>query len=93
MDKPTWFNRWRRYPASIIGHIAGWGVPAGILLATPYWPAGVILLTTFALYELASGVRHWANEGHMDTAGLDCVDACVGAIPAYLLTSILLGLG
>ena len=81
-----WFARWRAYPVSILLHIFGWGVVGGALLATDdYWPAGVVVLCGFVLYELASGVRHWANEGHMDTAGLDIVDAVVGAVPAFIV--------
>ena len=87
---PTWFGRWREYPLSILGHICGWGMPAGVLLATDWWPAGVVMLGGFALYELASGVRHWVNDGHMDTAGLDCVDAVVGAVPAYCAAKLVL---
>ena len=88
--QPTWFSRWRKYPVSILLHIFGWGVPAGILLGTAgLEPAGIIMLVGFALYELASGARHYANDGHMDTAGLDTVDAVVGAVPAYCITHLL----
>ena len=85
-----WFVRWRRYPVSIILHILGWGAPAGALLATEQWPAGVIMLVGFGVYEIASGVRHLTEEGHMDTIGLDCVDAVIGAIPAYIITELVI---
>ena len=81
-----WFTRWRNYPVSICLHIAGWGAPGGALLALPdYWPAGIIMLAGFVIYELASGVRHAINDKHMDTLGLDCVDAVVGAVPAFII--------
>ena len=85
-----WFVRWKQYPLSVALHIGGWGAPAGALLATDYWPAGVIMLAGFCVYELASGVRHAINDGHMDTLGLDCVDAVVGAVPAYIIARAVL---
>ena len=82
-----WFIRWKKYPISILMHIVLWGGIGGALLATDYWPAGVIMLAGFVIYEVASGVRHLTEDGHMDTIGLDCVDAVVGAVPAFIITS------
>ena len=79
-----WFRRFKSYPMSILMHIFGWGAVGGAFLALPnYWPVGVIMLIGFVIYELASGVRHAFNDRRMDTVGLDCVDAVVGAVPAY----------
>ena len=85
-----WFVRWRQYPVSVALHICGWGMVGGALLASPWWPAGIIMLVGFVVYELASGVRHAINDKHMDTLGLDCVDAVVGAVPAYIVASLVL---
>lgn len=83
-----WFVRWRRYPVSILLHICIWGALPGALLTTPAWAAGVVMLFGFAIYEIASGVRHLLEDGHMDTIGLDCVDAVVGAVPAIVLLEL-----
>ena len=89
-----WFNRWRKYPASILMHIFGWGAPIGVLLAHPDGvPLGMLMAFGFAIYQVASGVRHALNDGRMDTAGLDFTDAVIGAVPAYIITKILLAQG
>ena len=86
-----WFIRWKQYPVSVLLHIMGWGATSGALVASEFWPAGVAMLAIFVVYELASGVRHAINDKHMDTLGLDCVDAVVGFVPAYIAVSILTG--
>ena len=89
-----WFRRWRDYPASVAMHILGWGAPIGFLLAHPDGiPLGMLMAFGFAVYEIASGVRHLTESGHMDTIGLDFVDAVVGAVPVYAATKILLAQG
>ena len=83
-----WFDRWKKYPRSVLLHILGWGVVGGALTASEFWPAGVLMVSIFVVYELASGVRHAINDGHMDTLGLDCVDVAVGFVPAYIGVSV-----
>lgn len=87
----SWFHRWRRYPGSIAMHIGIWGAGGGALLALPLvWPAGIIVLVGYCAYEICSGVRHLTEDGHMDTIGLDIVDAVVGSVPAFIAVKIAL---
>lgn len=80
--QPTWFSRWRKYPGSIIGHMAQ-GAACGVAAAYGHhWPAGVWLTASLA-YQFGSGARKWSAVGHPDTMGLDTIDYAVGFIVGY----------
>lgn len=82
--KPTWLNRWQRYPRSIIGHIA-WGslsglsLSAGVLVAAGAGPpaeafralAIAITLFGFALIWFIGGIAYQFGSGFRkhDTEG------------------------
>ena len=88
MKQPTWFNRWRRFPMSIIGHIAT-GAASGALAAYGHDTAALVWLACYIGYQAMSWARKHAS-GRGDSAGLDIYDFAVGFIPTYIAVAIVL---
>ena len=85
-QEPNWFNRWRRYPGSIIGHITQGAICGLVAAYGHHWPAAV-WSTAYMAYQFGSGARKWAEVGHPDTMGLDTVDFAIGFAVAYGVTA------
>ena len=81
--KPTFWNRFRRYPLSCVGHIVQ-GVAAGLLVAAGLHGAlaGALWAYLFVQYQSLSFQRKRDWEGRGDTAGLDTMDFLVGYVLA-----------
>ena len=88
--KPTYWNRWRAYGWSCLGHTAQ-GLIAGYLVTTGMVGAMAALIWTllYIAYQGLSFARKANNDGRGDSAGLDTADFLVGflialaAITAY----------
>ena len=78
---PTWFSRWKKYPLSVIGHIAQ-GAASAILASTDHEFAALIWASGFTAYQFGSFARK-SQSGRGDTVGLDTFDFVVGFIPTY----------
>ena len=85
-ERPTWFNRFHRYPWSIVGHIAQ-GAVAGLLAGTIIGaPIAAIWYWGFRDYQALSFQRKINTTGRGDTAGLDAFDFIVGFVPTAVLS-------
>ena len=87
----TWFSRWKKYPGSIIGHIAQGVVAGGVLglgaafgIAIPCAIFALLWAWGFWKYQEMSFARKVNETGRGDTAGLDSFDFVVGFVPAAL---------
>lgn len=79
--KPTYWNRFRRYPLSCLGHTVQ-GLVAGLLLMpgenSIFAFASVVWAYLFVKYQELSMERKAINTGRADTGGLDVQDFLVG---------------
>ena len=87
MKHPTWFSRWKVYPASCLGHVAQGG-GAGVLGALGHEVAALVWFGGYVAYQGLSFARKVNTEGRGDTAGLDAFDFIVGFIPVYTAVAI-----
>ena len=90
MKHPTWFGRWKRYPLSVLGHIAQ-GAAAGALGAYGHHCPAAVWGVGFVSYQGLSFARKVSTEGRGDTAGLDAFDFVVGFLPGYAVAVIIKG--
>ena len=81
-----WFARFRRYPGSVLGHIA-WGAVAG-LVASRDPVSGAVLLSGGYAYQFGSAWRK-SEQGRIDTVGLDAFDYPVGFAIGYAVGNAL----
>ena len=83
-----WFKRFRRYPGSVLGHIA-WGAAAGFVGSRDP-VSGAVLLSGGYAYQFGSAWRK-SELSRIDTVGLDSFDYPVGYAIGYAVGKVLAG--
>ena len=73
-----WFARFRRYPGSVLGHIA-WGAMSGIVGSRDP-VSGAALLSGGYAYQFGSAWRK-SQLTRIDSVGLDCLSITPPAMP------------
>lgn len=96
----TWFSRWKKYPWSILGHIAqgvvaggvlGWGTASHVdspALAVGCAAFAALWMYGFVKYQELSFERKVNETGRGDTAGLDSFDFVVGLVPSFVVSAL-----